>query len=192
MASASPSRTGATCSTSAAAAACACPASIAAAAFACASSACAPTTRTAAPPSPSPEVPVHVRKAILAALIALAVPATAHADAPGTTLTGSGPTFSFSSTEPGVTFECAVDGGAFTACVSPYTVQLADGPHTFAVRAVDRAGNADPTPATRDIDIDTSGIETTIDAGPEGLTNDPTPTYAFSTTTTSASYECRI
>jgi hypothetical protein len=77
---------------------------------------------------------------------------------PDTTIT-SGPlgivksrdaTFTFSSTEPDSTFECSLDGAAFSACSSPkqYT-GLADGTHTFEVKATDAAGNADSTSASR-------------------------------------------
>ena len=60
------------------------------------------------------------------------------------------PTFKFTSSEPNSTFECSVDGEPFHVCTRPFTTHhLADGQHTFAVRAIDAAGNVDPTPAQR-------------------------------------------
>ena len=83
--------------------------------------------------------------------------------APNTSIT-AGPTaftrnttasLSFTSTEAGSTFECALDAGAFAACTSPRSVTVAtDGSHTFRVRATDAARNTDATPATRSWTLD--------------------------------------
>ncbi len=89
--------------------------------------------------------------------------------APETTIT-SGPsgttsersaTFEFTANEPGVTYECSLDGAAFTPCTSPVTfTNLTEGEHTFQVRARDAAGNVEATPETR--------TWTVQDAGPTG------------------------
>jgi hypothetical protein len=77
---------------------------------------------------------------------------TVDTTAPETTLSleDDAPTFSFSSSEPGSTFKCSLDGAAFAPCTAPRPAGgLALGEHEFAVKAVDRAGNEDPTPAKR-------------------------------------------
>jgi glucose/arabinose dehydrogenase/PKD repeat protein len=87
-----------------------------------------------------------------------AAPPPADTDPPETTI-GSGPSgttgtadaaFEFAADEGGSSFECRLDGGAWTACGSPKSYSsLAPGPHAFDVRATDAAGNTDPTPASR-------------------------------------------
>jgi arylsulfatase A-like enzyme len=103
------------------------------------------------------------------------------------------PTFAFSSSEPGSSFECRVDSGSYASCASPMTTpKLADGSHTFYVRASDPAGNADQTPGSRDFTVDTAPPDTTITVGPSGTTNNPTPTFAFSSSEPGSSFECRV
>jgi uncharacterized repeat protein (TIGR01451 family) len=75
-------------------------------------------------------------------------PDTSIVSAPPASGTGTSAVFDFASTEPDATFECSLDGAAFATCPDPSTLSVAVGAHTLAVRAVDAAGNADPTPAT--------------------------------------------
>ena len=66
------------------------------------------------------------------------------------------PSFTFSANEP-ATFECDVDGNGFATCTSSDSFgTLADGTHTFQVRAIDIAGNTDLTPASYSWGIDTT------------------------------------
>jgi hypothetical protein len=57
-------------------------------------------------------------------------------------------TFTFSSSEPGSSFRCVLNGGTPVSCASPYSLFAGNGNNTFEVTAIDPAGNADPTPAS--------------------------------------------
>lgn len=74
---------------------------------------------------------------------------------PSGTETSGSASFTFHATEPGATFSCSTDGAPYVACSSPKALSgLANGSHTFAVRATDGAGNVDPTPASRTWTVD--------------------------------------
>jgi hypothetical protein len=59
-------------------------------------------------------------------------------------------TFEFTGTDARAisSFQCKLDSGAFAPCTSPHTVKVKKGKHSFQVRAIDQAGNTDPTPAS--------------------------------------------
>jgi hypothetical protein len=62
--------------------------------------------------------------------------------------------FKFTSTEAGSTFQCRLDKKPFKQCASPKKYKkLKPGKHVFKVRAIDMAGNVDPTPAKRKFTI---------------------------------------
>ena len=74
-------------------------------------------------------------------------PDTVLAD-PGNLVAADVAVFTFTSTEAGSTFQCSFRNAPFTACTSPEAVDVpGSGSQTFKVRAVDGAGNVDPTPA---------------------------------------------
>lgn len=76
------------------------------------------------------------------------------------------PSFSFSHTESGYTFSCQLDSGGFSACTSPRAYSgLADGSHTFAVKAVSADGAATSV-ASYTWTLDTTPPATTITLSP--------------------------
>ena len=109
---------------------------------------------------------------------------------PPETTIDSGPSGSFSSTsaqfgfsadDPDSTFECSLDGAAFAACTSATTYSdLAEGAHTFEVRAMDSSRNVDPTPASRTWTVDTVAPSAPVITNPgEGsTTNDANVTIS--------------
>ncbi len=93
--------------------------------------------------------------------------------APDTTITAgaqgtstvSSATFTFASSETQSTFQCSLDQSNYAPCTSPTTyADLAEGDHTFGVRAIDLAGNVDLTPDTRAWIVDTSITDSTAPA----------------------------
>jgi large repetitive protein len=121
--------------------------------------------------------------------------------APDTAITG-GPTglvnyntalFTFESADLSAAFECSLDGAAFAPCTSPQSLTgLAEGAHTFAVQAVDPAGNPDPTPAEQSWTVDTLAPETTITGGLSGAVNVTSASFTFESSEPGSSFECSL
>jgi hypothetical protein len=117
----------------------------------------------------------------------------------GASTTDTTPTFAFSSSESGSTFQCKIDSGSWSTCTSPKTLStLAAGSHTFNVRATDASNNTDATPATATFTVtiappaDTTAPDTTITAAPADSTNDATPTFAFTSSESGSTFQCRV
>jgi Bacterial Ig domain/Bacterial Ig-like domain/Chitobiase/beta-hexosaminidase C-terminal domain len=120
-------------------------------------------------------------------------PATSLDDVPPDPSNDDAPTFEFSSNEPGSTFECRLDGGAWSACSSPETIGLlSDGSHTFEVRATDAAGNTDSSPSSHTWTVDTTAPDSSFTDVPGSPSNDATPTFEFSSSEPGSTFECRL
>jgi CSLREA domain-containing protein/uncharacterized repeat protein (TIGR01451 family) len=103
-------------------------------------------------------------------------PDTTITSMPSNPSNSSSASFSFSGSDSGTgvaSFECSLDGSSFTACTSAQSYSgLADGQHTFKVRAIDGAGNADQTPDSYTWVVDTTAPSVTINQA--GGQADPT------------------
>jgi hypothetical protein len=121
-------------------------------------------------------------------------PNTSITTAPSALSNDPSPTFDLSATQAGSSFECSLDGAAFTSCPDPQTYSgLADGAHDFRARAVDPAGNADPTPASHSWTIDATPPDTTIGPSqPAPLTTATGATFDFSSTELPATFQCSL
>jgi len=120
--------------------------------------------------------------------------------APETTITSMPPdpsnspdaSFEFTCNEPSCTFECQLDSGGFSLCTSPQSYfGLAEGSHTFEVRAIDGSNNVDPTPASYTWVVDTPP-DTIITSNPPDPTNQATATFSFICTQPPCTFECNL
>lgn len=125
--------------------------------------------------------------------------AGADVTAPDTRITSAPPathqsrtaTFEFTATEVSA-FTCRMDGATWSECKSPMTYSaLAQGSHSFEVRATDLSGNTDAAPAWKSFDVEGPG--TRITSGPTGTIRSTSATFTFDSGTQAAAfYECSL
>ena len=107
--------------------------------------------------------------------------------------------FIFSGDDPSGTvagFECSVDGGPFAGCTSPKTLPgLSDGSHSFEVRAKDKAGKVDVSPAHYTWTVDATLPTVTLESEPSDPSNLTSASFGFSASDSGsglAKTECRL
>jgi hypothetical protein len=113
--------------------------------------------------------------------------------APASPTNAESQSFEFSADET-ATFECSLDGAAFSACSSPHELSgLGEGSHQLAVRATDSTGNKG-APATTQFAVDRTPPDTRIDSGPAAETDETSATFAFSAVGSEpgASFACTL
>ncbi len=128
-----------------------------------------------------------------------------HTTTPQTTIVSMPPnpstspnaSFTYDSDEPGSSFECRLDGAAFAPCATTGITYpgLANGPHTFQVRAIGPSGNVDPTPAAYSLTVQvavTQPPQTIFSLKPKRRSTDTTPTFRFRADSPGASFQCAV
>lgn len=120
--------------------------------------------------------------------------------------------FTYSSNEAGSSFQCKLDGGNFNSCPAAGVTYsgLAEGGHTFQVRATDSSNNTDPSPAGYSFSVvlaaaappanlsptvlptpKSSKPNTTI-AKTSAKTRDRTPTFRFGPSQSGVKFQCKL
>jgi hypothetical protein len=130
--------------------------------------------------------------------IDLTAPVVSITSWPTTPVSDADPEFAFEANEA-TTFECAADGGAFEPCTSPTTAApLADGWHTFTVRATDVAGHSATDSVEFVVDTVAPALDaetTCADEGANGWCRSATVAYSASAadeTTTVVDSGCTV
>jgi hypothetical protein len=130
--------------------------------------------------------------------VSFTAPDTTAPEAPQMTGVPSAQTNSTSATisftgESGGSYMCAVDGGSYSACTSPWSVTgLGDGAHSFAVKQTDDSANTGGA-ATTAWTVDTVAPSAPTIAGlPRGLTISPNANATFTSSEQGVTFECRM
>ncbi len=148
-----------------------------------------PSSPAGSPPggsSPAPESPTP----------------TPPASSPPSTVIDSGPSgligvssvmFTFHGSDTNDTFQCSLDGAPWVICTSPqqYTA-LAEGVHTFQVRAVNAAGEVDPTPASASFTIEATPPQTTITSTPSARIPIGEVSISFTSNEPGSTFQCSL
>lgn len=120
-------------------------------------------------------------------------PAPQLTQAPPNPSNSSSASFSFTDGEAKVTFLCQLDGGAWTSCTSPTAYKkLADGAHSFGVKARDAAGNVS-TATTYAWRVDTvAPPKPTLTQTPPNPSASSDATFAFTDAEAGVGYQCSL
>ncbi|MDX6588189.1 MAG: large repetitive protein [Solirubrobacterales bacterium] len=119
-------------------------------------------------------------------------PETTITDPPNGSVRSSRVDLEFSSSDPGSTFECSLDGSSFATCASPRSLALGEGEHTFAVRATDAPGNVDPTPAEATFTVDTVSPDVLITSGPKAKTKKTKAKFKYEADEGDVEFRCKL
>jgi hypothetical protein len=126
-------------------------------------------------------------------IVDLSPPNTTITDSPPSLTNQTSASFQFTS-ELNAGFECRLDSSlesAFHSCSSGDSFTVGAGQHTFEVRAVDQAGNRDPSPDSRTWTVDTTAPVTAITDSPTDPTNSGAAVFKFSSDAGS-SFQCKL
>jgi Ca2+-binding RTX toxin-like protein len=120
-----------------------------------------------------------------------AAPAVTIDSAPPASSADTTPSWSFSSDDAAAVYECRVDGGPFAGCsgTGEHTATVADGAHTFEVRATDAVGNS--AVATDEFAVDAKAPETALGKVKKRTTKRKVK-LSFSSDDAGASFECSL
>ena len=127
---------------------------------------------------------------------------TPPASSPPDTVIDSGPsgivgqssvTFTFHGSDTNDTFQCSLDGAPWASCTSPQQYSsLAEGAHTFQVRAINAADEVDPTPASASFTVEATPPQTTITSAPSGRVPIGEVSISFTSTEAGSSFQCSL
>ena len=151
----------------------------------------------------APSISCDDQKTSPAATVSITVtdataPDTIIASMPASLSNNPNPSFTFTGADNvtpagDLSFECKLDAGTFLSCTSPVTYTgVADGAHTFQVRAKDSFGNLDGTEASYSWTIDATAPDTMIDSAPSAIVNTSTVTFTFHSTENNSTFLCSL